>query len=240
MLGTVKTEKLYLQIADRIIQAIASGEFRMGDRLPQERVLATMLGVSRPTVREALAALEIIGVLEIHPGSGSIVRHVTPQITSWADKVGASPEELIQARMVCEEGVVRQLCRQQDVDLSALEENIRQTLVAHERVDVDGFVEASLTFHPLLAAATNNSVLEHVLRELTSLQDQPLFRLLNKLALMDEANRLQQYQDHVLLLEAIRRRQEKDAASRLCKHLQTLQKFMFDESKHSTADISTE
>ena len=69
-LQTVEPQRLYRQIAEQLRQLIASGEFAVGARLPAERELASQLGVSRPSVREALIALEVEGIIEVRTGSG--------------------------------------------------------------------------------------------------------------------------------------------------------------------------
>jgi DNA-binding FadR family transcriptional regulator len=67
---TVEPQRLYRQIAEQLRQLMSSGEFAVGSRLPAERDLATQLGVSRPSVREALIALEVEGMIEVRTGSG--------------------------------------------------------------------------------------------------------------------------------------------------------------------------
>ncbi|PMW46461.1 GntR family transcriptional regulator, partial [Pseudomonas sp. GW456-11-11-14-LB2] len=69
-LQTVEPQRLYRQIADQLRGLIAKGEFDVGARLPAERDLAKQLGVSRPSVREALIALEVEGWVEVRTGSG--------------------------------------------------------------------------------------------------------------------------------------------------------------------------
>lgn len=73
-LQAVVNRKLYIQIAEQITAAIESGEFKPGQQLPSERDLAQELGVSRPTVREALIALEVAGLVEVKVGVGAFVR----------------------------------------------------------------------------------------------------------------------------------------------------------------------
>jgi len=72
-LQTVEPQRLYRQIAGQLRSLIASGEFTPGSRLPAERDLARQLGVSRPSVREALIALEVEGWVEVRTGSGVYV-----------------------------------------------------------------------------------------------------------------------------------------------------------------------
>src|SRR5512147_1621624 len=73
-LQTVEPQRLYRQIAEQLRTLIAAGEFAEGDRLPAERDLAVQLGVSRPSVREALIALEVEGWVEVRIGSGIYVQ----------------------------------------------------------------------------------------------------------------------------------------------------------------------
>ena len=66
----VKVRRLYLEVAGQIETLIRSGEIKPGERLPSERDLAASFEVSRPTIREAMIALEIAGLVEIRTGSG--------------------------------------------------------------------------------------------------------------------------------------------------------------------------
>ncbi|GAA4338041.1 FadR/GntR family transcriptional regulator [Variovorax defluvii] len=104
-LQTLEPRRLYRQIADQLSALIAQGEFAPGSRLPAERDLARQLGVSRPSVREALIALEVEGWVEVRTGSGVYVRDrappgaaglPAPASTEWG------PLELIRARRVIE------------------------------------------------------------------------------------------------------------------------------------------
>jgi DNA-binding FadR family transcriptional regulator len=75
-LQTIEPRRLYRQIADQLRVLIDGGEFPAGARLPPERDLAVQLGVSRPSVREALIALEVEGRVEVRMGSGIYVRAI--------------------------------------------------------------------------------------------------------------------------------------------------------------------
>jgi GntR family transcriptional regulator, transcriptional repressor for pyruvate dehydrogenase complex len=99
------TRRLYQLVADQIRKVIAKGAFGPGSRLPPERELALQLGVSRPSLREALIALEIQGIIEIRMGSGLYVcAAVSPADETAA--LGESPSELTQARIVVESSVI--------------------------------------------------------------------------------------------------------------------------------------
>src|SRR5579859_3909602 len=90
----IEGRRLYRQIAAQLSALIASGEFKPGERLPPERELARQLGVSRPSVREALICLEVEGKVDVRVGAGIFV--VAPQAlpaTSATDE-GPGPYEL--------------------------------------------------------------------------------------------------------------------------------------------------
>src|SRR5258706_6073061 len=99
----IETRRLYQQIADQLRELIERGEYPVGSRLPTERDLARMLGVSRPSVREALIALEVEGRVEVRMGSGVYVTE--PPRGRRANVVGALGEgslEIMSARALVE------------------------------------------------------------------------------------------------------------------------------------------
>lgn len=86
------TAPLYLQARRQLLAWIAAGEFPAGGQLPAEEELARRLGVSRPTVREALALLQIEGIVSRRHGAGNFVNHVPPQISTRIDELISFPE----------------------------------------------------------------------------------------------------------------------------------------------------
>ncbi|MDD2422403.1 MAG: GntR family transcriptional regulator, partial [Heliobacteriaceae bacterium] len=70
----IKTRKIYEEIVEQLRALIAKGNLMPGDKLPSERELSERLGVSRASVREALTALEVMGILDVRPGDGTFVR----------------------------------------------------------------------------------------------------------------------------------------------------------------------
>src|SRR5687767_6673736 len=109
-LQTIVPRRLYRQIADQLRQLIERGEFAVGARLPPERDLAVQLGVSRPSVREALIALEVEGWVEVRMGSGIYVCARQPGV---ARRVTAeAPLETIRARQMIESELAAQAARQ--------------------------------------------------------------------------------------------------------------------------------
>ena len=94
----VESQRLYRRIAEQIVHLIRRGEYRPGQRLPPERDLARMLQVSRPSVREALIALEVEGYVEVRVGSGVYVMQQRQAAHAERLPPDSGPFELIAAR----------------------------------------------------------------------------------------------------------------------------------------------
>jgi DNA-binding FadR family transcriptional regulator len=104
-----ETRRQYQLVADRIRALIESDGIAPGSRLPAERELAVQLGVSRPSLREALIALEIDGRVEIRGGSGVYVCAPLEEGDVATPALGESPAELMNARVVLERHGSRRL-----------------------------------------------------------------------------------------------------------------------------------
>ena len=166
--------RLYQQIADRIKDLIARGAFQAGDRLPAERELAVLLGVSRPSVREALIALDVQGNVEIRGGSGV---YVSPQPEPAAARatpaLGDSPRELMQARAALEGAVMILACAHG----TARQLKQLRSIVTHMREETPGKrapLELDRRFHMTLAQMGGNSVIARVIAGLFDERHSPI------------------------------------------------------------------
>lgn len=161
----VDSRRLYQQVADQIRSVIEEGGFAPGTRLPPERELALQLGVSRPSLREALIALEIQGRVEIRMGSGVYVCAAPPAESGEPVALGDSPSELMQARSVLEGAVVALAAAR--VTKAGLE-RLRAALDAmrHDVQRGHSPLEADRRFHVAIAEMTGNAVLVRMVGEL--------------------------------------------------------------------------
>jgi DNA-binding FadR family transcriptional regulator len=152
------TKRLYEQVAGKLAERIAGGEYGVGDRLPSERDLAAVFGVSRPTVREAVIALELDGLVEVKTGSGVYVTARVPSSGSpGATDIG--PFELLEARKGVEgEAAALAAQRISDVEIDRLEALVSE--MEHENDhDVVLSEDADRRFHMAIAEATQNSAI---------------------------------------------------------------------------------
>ena len=169
----VETRRLYQQIADQIRELIERGGFDIGDRLPPERELAQQLGVSRPSLREALIALDVEGTVEIRSGSGVYVNSQPERSTRATAALGESPTELMQARAALEGTVVALACAR-----------VTPAALAQLRACVDGMrqeigrrrtpLEFDRQFHLTIAEMSGNSVMQRLVVELFDDRHSPI------------------------------------------------------------------
>ncbi|MYM62806.1 FadR/GntR family transcriptional regulator [Pseudomaricurvus sp. HS19] len=152
----VKVRRLYLEVASQIENLITSGQIEAGERLPSERDLAVRFEVSRPTIREAMIALEIAGLVEIRTGSGIYVRN--NPVARGIEDVGPGSFEILEARLMIEPELAKLAA--QRISESQLQE-LQVALDDMEREDTEGSVseEADKRFHCIIAEAAGNSAL---------------------------------------------------------------------------------
>lgn len=172
-LHTIEPKRLYRQIADQVRALIEQGEFPRGTRLPAERELAQQLGVSRPSVREALIALEVEGLVEVRMGSGIYVRDQAA--ASRAAPVMAEPPlETIRAREVIEcELAARAALSMKAPQVRGLHEAI--ALMQQEAARGQLPTQGDRLFHVRIVEAAGNAVLTRVVTELYDERHNPLF-----------------------------------------------------------------
>jgi len=214
-LQAVEPRRLYRQIAAQITQLIASGEFPPGARLPAERDLASSLGVSRASVREAIISLEIGGLVEVRVGTGIFVTSPAAQSQATRD-AGPGPFELLQARKLIEgeiAAVAATKASQPDLD------QLRQSLQRME-AHVEDFAvrEASdREFHLGIAKATGNSSLELVVEGLWDQRAELWGRLQSHFHTQELARKT--IRDHAAILDAICARDPAAARAAMHRHL---------------------
>jgi len=176
-LQAVEPRRLYRQIADQIRTLIGKGAVVPGARLPAERDLARQLGVSRPSLREALIALEVEGLLDVRVGSGIYVSQPGERAPA-SELAGASgPFEVVRARWMIE-GECAALAAK-----SGTPAQLRAIRKAHAAMRKEARhnhnpLDADRAFHVAVAQASGNSALELVVQTLWDQRMGPLYRAL--------------------------------------------------------------
>lgn len=174
-LHAIEPQRLYRQIADQLRSLIAAGEYPVGQRLPPERELAAELGVSRPSVREALIALEVEGYVEVRPGSGiTVVAREGGARSRGVDRDAFGPFEVIRARQLVE-GELAALAAERHG--KALVAPLREAIALMEEDAAQGEVplRGDRLFHLRIAEAAENGPLLRTVTELFDERNSPLF-----------------------------------------------------------------
>src|SRR3954452_10864937 len=150
-LGALPTGTPVSEVARRLLDLFTSGSIEPGTRLPPERQLAATLEVGRSAVREALAALEILGIVQVRPGSGTYLRgnasELLPQTLRWGLLIGErNTAELLELRSGLEIYVARLAAeRLTDKQLASLGQHVERMRASVG--DLAAFVKADLAFH---------------------------------------------------------------------------------------------
>jgi GntR family hexuronate regulon transcriptional repressor len=210
------TRKLYQQVASTIMGSIMSGKYKPGERLPSERDLAVAFKVSRPTIREAMIALEIRGLAETRHGSGIYVTDQPTAPTNSADlDIGAF--ELTEARRLFE-GEAAALAATQ-VSEECIEE-LERIIAEMEDENARGQQDwtADRRFHIAIARATRNTAIATVIENLLDMRHKsPLC-----VYMLERARRVgvqPRVSEHRRILVALRKRDPRAARNAMRGHL---------------------
>ena len=218
-LQAVEPRRLYLQIAEQLRRLIRKGSIAPGERLPAERELARRLGVSRPSLREALIALEVEGLLEVRVGSGIYVGQ-----GGRGEPIGgdSGPFEVIRARLMIEGECAALAAKHGSVaQLRAVREahaGLQREAKRHHNP-----LGADRAFHVRVAEATGNSALVLVVQTLWDQRVGPLYRALET-KLEYPAMAADTLREHSAVLRAILARDAPAARAAMRRHMDMTKK----------------
>jgi DNA-binding FadR family transcriptional regulator len=214
----IKVQRLYLQVAQQLRDLIDSGAFVVGQRLPSERELAKQFEVSRPTIREAMIALEIACLVDVRSGSGVYVLAQGGSEKGLADDSDPGPFEILEARKLIE-GETCALAAQRisDAQLQRLQELLNE--MEQENLQEAITEKADEQFHCLIAEAAGNSALGVSIAWLWQLRNESEISTHFFQRVREEGNR-PIIEDHQRILDALRARDPQASREAMCDHLQ--------------------
>lgn len=208
-------DRLYQDLARRLIAELTSGRFAVGDRLPAERELSVQYNVSRPTVREAVIALEVQGLVEVRVGSGAYVKRLPGKNDIPGFNLTAF--ELTEARLLFE-GEAAALAATQITPEGIAELESLVEAIARENRDPNGTEKADRAFHLAIAKATRNAAIYDAIERLWDLRaDSPESALLHAKARF--ANIKPVVDEHTAVLDALRAHDPVAARAAMRAHL---------------------
>lgn len=226
-------DRLYQDVARSLVDELAAGQYAVGGRLPAERELAIQFGVSRPTVREAIIALEVQGLVEVRVGSGAYVLRLpgTEDIPGF----NISAFELTEARLLFEaEAAALAASEASDEEIEEIARLVDE--IARENQDPRGTDKADRAFHLAIAKATRNTAVYNAINHLWELRySSPEAALLHEKA--RTAHVMPVVEEHTAVLQALRQRDPAAARAAMRTHLSAvLDSLLFATEERAVAD----
>lgn len=215
----VSSNKLYIQIYSQIHDAIMSGRYQVGDKLPSEKDLCAMFHVSRVPVREALSALELNGLVESMQGAGVYVRRTLPAGDEWTQEV--EPQDIIRARMMLEPDIARLAAGQMNDERRA---ELRD-IIARFRVEAEKDVYTTAVdkeFHLFLARASGNTLYVMMMEMIFKAMAQRMWELILSRTIATKKYRDQNNWEHLHVAEAVLDGRADDAYVFMKDHMEKL------------------
>lgn len=208
-------------IVEQIKQMILEEKLLPGERLPSERELADMLGVSRPPVREALKALATLKIVDIRVGEGTFLNNGKDklmldffQLKNLQMKFAVS--ELIEARLFLEMEIVDLAAQRRDEqDLERIEESFNNTLNYED--NPEAFLNADFEFHLAIAEAAKNAYLSEMLDT-----TRDLLLEYNKTVIARPNQMVRATDSHRNIFMAIKEKNAKKAKQEMKRHIEML------------------
>ena len=207
--------RLYRNVLDKMLVLIDSGEFPAGGRLPPERELAERFEVSRPTIREAIIALEILDRVQVKTGSGIYVLEHASSSGNGIDHI--SPYELTESRALVEgEAVALAASLITEEELQELEDSLHE--MAQENAEGElAAGDADRKFHQIIAQATRNAMLVSIIEHMWHVRNNApkVSRAYKAICEQDGAKRVE---EHRQIYTALRNRDPKAARAAMHQH----------------------
>lgn len=216
----VQPVRLFTQVVDQLLTLIEDGELSPGDRLPAERQLADRLGVSRASVRQALTALELSGVVLVRAGSGVYVRELSLNTNDQAAAVieAAAPLEILESRALFEPGVTG-LAAQRRTDANLREMQDLVGAMGEELAQGREGWEADWGFHESLGRATQNPSIQRIALDLREQMGHPVWALMRARNLKRSDRAKNYLKDHLDILHAVSARDAAKSETLMARHI---------------------
>ena len=232
MFKKVQTQKVYMKIVEQIRDLIKEGKLKSGDKLPSEHILAEKFGTSRPSVREALSALEILGITESRGGKGNFIRNDLSS-SSYEQRFKEleeeeSPFELLETRKAVETeiaGLAAKKATKEEID--AIQESLDK--MKNSLTNIPEIMEFDREFHINIARAAHNGILLSIMTYLADGLKEKLWVNLKEKSWGIPGHPQKYLKEHAEILEAIKKKDSKAARKGMYDHLAAVEQDLLNE-----------
>lgn len=220
----IKQQQKKSMLAVEALLSVIASRYSVGDKLPPERVLAQEMDISRNTLREAIAALQLMGVIEVRHSQGNFVvalpengKETFSLETIFVPDV--DPFTMVDSRVGLEPGVAYLAAeRAAPEDILCMKRSVEGIEAAIVKGDRPGYAEADVQFHLGIARSTQNEIIVHTMSTLLDVLKNPLWQAMKEGLNQREISRIR-IQEHRAIFEAIQAGDGGLAASRMREHL---------------------
>jgi GntR family transcriptional repressor for pyruvate dehydrogenase complex len=226
MVSSNKTPKVYDQVIEEIKNKIKSGDIKKGDRLPSEREMAESLGVSRTSVREALRALEVIGLVESRQGAGNYIKtnfdnSLFEPLSVMFMLQESSPKEMYDLRETLELQCARLSAKNiEDNELDLLTAILDRMYISESEEES---LKLDIKFHYLIAKSSRNVLLLNVLDVISQLVDEFIQKF--RMQILHAGNTKENLLEiHENIVRALKLRDESKAYNAMLEHFELIRK----------------
>jgi len=226
-----KTKATY--VAEQIVEVLKTGKYKVGDHLPSERDIAGQMKVSRNSVREALSALQIIGVIESRSREGIYIRlfaldHLNIGKALHLVKASEDLLEMWEARREIETSIVKlAISRASSKELNKINNILEQMREATYAKDTVGYLSSNTQFHLAIAEAADNLALQEALNALMGITTQQLLEDVNIGYVLESIDK--SFKEHQAIFNAIKMCIEEAGAQAIRVHFEELEKYFRNE-----------
>lgn len=232
----IRPQKIYEKIAEQIKNMIENGDIKPGDKLLSVRELAEQFQVGRSAVREALSALQAMGLIEMKQGEGTYVRQLSPS-EILKDKYSAilmedeHIESLLEVRKIIESAAAELAAQRRDLDdLARLKEALQ--LMEKDLNSGTHGEKADWLFHYNIAKAAKNEMLVYIIETISDSMKQNL-RSNREILFSKEGMPQKLLEDHQNIYNAIERKDSEEAKNYLYNHLQQVEDLIKEITEYN-------
>jgi len=228
------------EVISQMREMIHTGELRPGDRLPPERDLAKLLGVSRPTLRAAIGSLAAVGVLQSRRGVGTFVVEAdglpildSSPLRLMASMHGFAPPEMFEARQSLEMAIAGLAAERATGDqMASVSEELTGMFASLD--EPEQFLMHDMRFHQMIAAASGNRILTALMNMVATILFEGRSKTVRRAKDLKESAEM-----HRRIYRAIRARNPESARIAMRDHLMLAQKAQEAEEEEA-ASVSTD
>ena len=223
-MAAIKRKKLADSVLEEIRRMITDGEVAEGDKLPNQNEFSAQLGVSRPSLREALHTLNLMGVIEQRPGLGTVIKSANSAL--WLEQLSPplvsdseASLELLEARRFIEVGVVELAVQHATAkDIDRLGEIVSQMKPALEKGQLKKYSGLDMAFHEHLAVVSHNRYMKHMFLTIRGLMEQFIREAFTVIPGLLEKSLV----FHINIYEGVKKGDVRKAVTNMRKHIQDI------------------